>query len=567
MWLRFFYLFLFLFTLTIMIFYYETDRIKINKNILLFIIFSIITNYGQSMGSFSLTKEAMICGNQIAGIGYIYCTYFMLSIVIELCNVKFLPRFRIPLLILTFILSALMITADSNGIVYKSISTQVYKGIELLALENGPIHYIFILFLVGCNFGCYGVVIYTIISKAKVSKRTLIAICIIILLGSSTYILGAILRLPYNLIPLVYAITDFFLFIFSKRISLYNISSALINSYEQKSNTGYLVFDKTFRFMCCDDFSLKVFPFLNNINVDSLIPHSCRDFQKKVMFYLRRWHGDTEREYHCESNKYNIVFSIKAIKISGKTKGYLIEVRDQTQIVKSINSIEKYTKQLAIEAKKIEDTYMQMQDDIMQGMAVMIDRRDNNTGDHIKRTSGCVRIFMEELELHPEFEWCTQEFIDYMIKAAPLHDLGKIAVDDAILRKTGRFEPEERKMMETHPKEGYNIVHDILRSMKNKKFKKIAENVAHYHHEKWDGTGYPDKKKGENIPIEARIMALADVFDALVSKRCYKDAFDMEDAFKIIEQDLNTHFDPILGKIFLQCKPKLKEFYSKAIIT
>ena len=115
--------------------------------------------------------------------------------------------------------------------------------------------------------------------------------------------------------------------------------------------------------------------------------------------------------------------------------------------------------------------------------------------------------------------------------------------------------------MKTHPEKGALIVAKILHSSDDKQFRKIAENVAHYHHEKWDGTGYPKGLSGEDIPLEARIMALADVFDALVSKRCYKEKYSFDKAFSIIEESLGKHFDAELGKIFIKQRTALEAYY------
>lgn len=156
----------------------------------------------------------------------------------------------------------------------------------------------------------------------------------------------------------------------------------------------------------------------------------------------------------------------------------------------------------------------------------------------------------------------TPSFCESMIKAAPMHDLGKIAVDDAILRKPGKFTDEEYEIMKSHSAAGAKIVANVLQEVDDLEFKQIAVNVAHYHHEKYDGKGYPCGLKGEEIPFEARIMALADVFDALVSKRCYKDSFSYDKAFQIIEESLGTHFDPLLGKAFIACRENLEALYN-----
>ena len=203
-----------------------------------------------------------------------------------------------------------------------------------------------------------------------------------------------------------------------------------------------------------------------------------------------------------------------------------------------------------------------IQDSIITGMAVMVESRDNSTGGHIKRTSECVKVFIEELKNTEQFKNLAPSFCQDVIKAAPMHDLGKIAVDDAILRKPGKFTDEEYEIMKKHSAEGARIIENVLSEVDDEEFKQIAKNIAHFHHEKYNGQGYPDGLKETQIPLEARIMALADVFDALVSKRCYKDTFSYDKAFSIIEESLGSHFDPVLGKIFISCRPKLENLYN-----
>ena len=144
-----------------------------------------------------------------------------------------------------------------------------------------------------------------------------------------------------------------------------------------------------------------------------------------------------------------------------------------------------------------------------------------------------------------------------------MHDLGKIAVDDAVLRKPGRFEPEEFEKMKQHAAEGARIVKEILKATDDADFRIVAENVAHYHHERWDGSGYPEGLKEEHIPLEARIMAIADVYDALVSKRVYKESMSFEKADAIIMEGMGKHFDEKLKPFYVAARPKLEAYYKR----
>jgi HD-GYP domain-containing protein (c-di-GMP phosphodiesterase class II) len=213
-------------------------------------------------------------------------------------------------------------------------------------------------------------------------------------------------------------------------------------------------------------------------------------------------------------------------------------------------------------AERLND-YMYVKDMIILGMADLVESRDNSTGGHIKRTSEVMKIFTSKLVDYKEELGVNSYFLKCLTKAAPMHDIGKIAIDDKVLRKKGKYTEVEFNEMKKHTTEGARIVKQILENVEDVEFYNIIRNVAHYHHEKWNGKGYPQGLAGEDIPLEARIMALADVFDALVSKRCYKEAFSYDKAFMIIEESLGEHFDPNLGKIFLDCRPILEDLYDE----
>jgi len=158
-----------------------------------------------------------------------------------------------------------------------------------------------------------------------------------------------------------------------------------------------------------------------------------------------------------------------------------------------------------------------------------------------------------------------KRYYNNVINAAPMHDLGKIAIDDRILKKKGRLTPKEFSIMQTHAEKSAQLVESILGGIEEEDFVRVAVNIARFHHEKWNGEGYPKHLKGEEIPLEARIMAIADVYDALVSKRCYKEPMSFEDAYNVMISSMGTHFDPGLEEIFIQSRKKLEEYYKNSI--
>ena len=249
---------------------------------------------------------------------------------------------------------------------------------------------------------------------------------------------------------------------------------------------------------------------------------------------------------------------------NSRKRGYQLVISDDTNNQKYIGLIKNYNQNLEKEVKEKTQDIVKMHNNLIRSMAKLVESRDNSTGGHIIRTSDVVGLLMDEIMKDPEFTWknqITPTFRDNLIKAAPLHDIGKIAVDDEVLRKPGRFTPEEFEQMKLHAPEGAKGLHSILKDTNDASFKVLAENVAHFHHERMDGSGYPDGLKGDAIPIEARIMAVADVYDALVSKRVYKDRMSFEKADSIMMESMGKHFDRRLEKYYIAARPGIEAYY------
>ncbi len=197
------------------------------------------------------------------------------------------------------------------------------------------------------------------------------------------------------------------------------------------------------------------------------------------------------------------------------------------------------------------------QDVTIIGFATLAEFRDQETGAHILRTQQYVRILAKYLMIHPRFSGLlNQEYIDLLYKSAPLHDIGKIAIPDHILLKPGKLTPEEFEIMKQHTTLGRNAIARAEEALGNveSSFLSLAREVAYTHHEKWDGSGYPRGLKGDDIPLSGRLMALADVYDALISKRIYKGTISPEKAEEIIQSESGAHFDPDVVEAFLDIR-------------
>ncbi|MBQ3836412.1 MAG: HD domain-containing protein [Treponema sp.] len=204
---------------------------------------------------------------------------------------------------------------------------------------------------------------------------------------------------------------------------------------------------------------------------------------------------------------------------------------------------------------------IEMQNNTIIGMANLVENRDVDTGEHVKRTSAYVKLLAEEAKKTLEYRnILTDKYIALVVKAAPMHDIGKIVVPDAILKKPGKLTLDEFLQIQRHTIEGARIVHEVLDDNSDPEYVKIAAEIALCHHEKWNGSGYPQQLEGLDIPVCARIMALADVFDALVSMRCYKEPFSCDEAFQIIQDASGKHFDPVLVDCFMKIRPKIEKY-------
>ena len=212
------------------------------------------------------------------------------------------------------------------------------------------------------------------------------------------------------------------------------------------------------------------------------------------------------------------------------------------------------------EIQKQKARVTKMQNSMTMVLADMVESRDENTGLHIHKTAKYVQIILEkmqELGLHPDF--INDKYIQNVVNSAPLHDIGKIKIPDQILNKPGKLTPEEFEIMKTHASAGGEIIEQVIAQVPNSSYLKEAKFIATYHHEKWDGSGYPTGLSKTDIPFSARVMAVADVFDALVSKRVYKPAMPLEKAFNIIKESAGNHFDPEIVEVFFAAKDQICE--------
>jgi len=201
--------------------------------------------------------------------------------------------------------------------------------------------------------------------------------------------------------------------------------------------------------------------------------------------------------------------------------------------------------------------------EMVMSFATLVENKDGSTGGHIKRTTAYVKLLAEELRTRGCYkDVLTKDYIQNLSQAAPMHDIGKIAVPDVVLQKPGRLTAEEFEIIKKHTTDGGRIIEETFGNLGDEEYTGMAYQVARYHHEKWNGKGYPEGLKQAEIPLCARIMAVADVFDAVSEKRCYREAMPLERCFDIIREGRGQDFDPVIADVFLEIRDKVEQIHS-----
>ena len=523
----------------------------------------MISCVGYYIVSCAETLETAIVGQQIIYLGGVFIPVFLLFGTMKLCKIK-VPKFFAGLLFIwCMAILCLIFTIENNDLYYTKMFLIEDYGMTYLEVEYGAFHILYIAFLAFNMIAMAGIIFYAMIKKRNISYKVTSTLLTAEVITISLYFIRIIMHDTFEWFTVAYIFDEILILILIKRICMYDVSESVAKALDENSSYGYIVLDKDLRYLSSNDMAEEYLSEIKTLKVDSIVTkENAPILIEKFGHWIANPNDKTAVCIIEENGKY-IKATIKHLlnEKNHKLVGYYIELEDDTAQQKYMLLINNYSDNLEKEVREQTAHINKMQDKIVLGMADMVENRDNNTGGHIKRTSEVVRIFTNELILHSSEYDFTNEFLEYVVKAAPMHDLGKIAVDDSVLRKPGKYTPEEFNEMKKHSEKGAEIVTQILEGVNDENFVDIARNVAHYHHEKWNGEGYPQQLSGVGIPVEARIMALADVFDALVSKRCYKDKMSYDKAFNIIEESLGSHFDPDLGSVFLKCRPQLEAFY------
>ena len=532
-----------------------------DPNITIITVLVPVLNVSFVLMALSRTVEEAVVALKFTYIGGCFLIVAVMFLIFKVCGFTLKPWQKGLILAISTGVYATALTIGHSPIFYESMPVLgTFEGASYLTGKHyGPMHTVFYI-LVGIYYlFTIVVIVYTFIKKKQVSRTILILIVLSVTFALVGFFGGRLFQIIEPL-PASYTLGMIIYIIIAARLRLYDASDSVTDSLVEKGDTGFVSFDSKMRYLGSNDTAKEMFPELKEAIIDKRLNNEWakEQFENWIETFKEQ---ENENRHLVEKEGRTYMVNVNKLNLGRiYPNGYQVFITDDTQNQTYIKLIKNYNSELESEVAKKTKSVIEMQDKLVLGMATMVEGRDNSTGGHIRRTSDVVRFLVEEMKKDKDLS-LSDEFYNDLIKAAPMHDLGKITVDDAVLRKPGKFTPEEYEQMKKHAPEGARIVAQILDGTDDKEFARIATNVAHYHHEKWDGTGYPDHLAGAKIPLEARIMAIADVYDALVSKRVYKEKFTFEDANNIIVESMGKHFDKSLEKYYLQAREKIENYY------
>lgn len=524
-------------------------------------ILATISNMGALYRSLATTLEMAIFANALSYVGGCFLPVCILFCTLSLCRIEISKKWKVIAVIPGFLLYIIVLMDNKLHWLYKSANLTSWDNISIIEKEYGPAHTCFYALIIIYTLITFAVLWIGYTRRKEASVKNISLIFMLEFITVAVYFIQRFLPAAIQLTSVSYVFAQVVILVILQRLSLYDVDGTVIDAILNAGEMGCLLFTQNGKYLGCNAQAAEWFPQMKELKVDRELPVDENELYVKLDEWINSARkSNTNQDFYYKKGDY--IYKIEVGLLYRKLKAICIRftITDYTDEQKYKDLLTQYNDDLKREVAKNVKHIEEMQNRLVLGMADMVENRDNSTGGHIKRTSKIVEILVSAIKEENELG-LSDEFCDALIKAAPMHDLGKIAVDDDILRKPGKFTDEEFAIMKTHAEKGAAIVRNLLQNIDDDYFAEIAENVAHYHHERVDGTGYPKGLRSEEIPIEARIMAIADVYDALVSKRCYKESMSFEEAYNIIEDGMGKQFDQRLEKYFIASRTKLEEFY------
>ena len=539
-------------------FIYTFEGKKVNCLLLLINLLMLVSNLGYLAKALAQTLPEAVIALKICYIGGCFIPPVLLWAITCIANFKMNHWIPTVSYLFSFFVFALVLTIGYNNVYYKFLDISSFMGTTIIVKKYNWTAFFFYFVMIGNTIPTLLIVFYSLFKKNTVSNKNAKLIVCMEVLNIFLFIVSGKYNHIIEVMPFMYVVDGWIMIYLQRRVMMYNVEDSINTSMGTQENNSYIIFDINKNYIGSNSKFEQLFPEIVNCGIDFKIKNIPE--VEKMYSWIEAFNKDNKKEFPFEKNGQHYNCTVAKVLFKDKLVGNIIEFKDDTDKFNYLRLLSKYNTELENEVREKTKQIYNIQTKLVVGMANMVENRDENTGGHIKRTSGIVKILVDTIIQYDLF-MNDEDYFQNIVKAAPMHDLGKITITDTILRKPGRLTSEEFEIMKTHATKSAELVEEILQDAEEKDFVEIAKNVAKHHHERWDGSGYPDKLKGEEIPFEARLMAVADVYDALVSERCYKKAMSFEEASKIMLESMGTHFDPEFEQVFLLSQQRLENYY------
>lgn len=497
---------------------------------------------------------------------YLDSTVLIVSVMFSLLHtigIRIKPWTKIVAYGICFIQLAVVCLCAHDDLYYKSIRIIDTDLGHVTKTTYGPLMIIHFIYLAVLLLWMLEIFIVGFVKKGAYSRRNLLTYSVLLGTGLVIYFVEIKISAPFTMLVFLYTIADVVIALRYDSAHAHELDFLIAEHQKRHEKRGYAAVSLRRRFLTANEKSRDFLPFLDRQRVNEKL--LCEDeIGREIYDLLDAFDEQTEstKRFRVGGMTCECEVSYFSVQEGGKRQGYLLELRDATAEQRAYDVMSSYNETLNAQVAEKTDNIREIQNKIVLGMANMIENRDNNTGGHVKRTSDTIHIIVDEIRRQGIIP-VDEQLAEDIVRAAPTHDLGKISIDNAILNKPGRLTDEEFEIMKTHSAKSGELVKILLEGVEEERFVQVAYHVARYHHERWDGRGYPEGLVGEMIPLEARIMAIADVYDALVSKRVYKEPMSFEKSAAIMCECMGTQFDPNMKSVFLGCREKLEEYYTQ----
>ncbi len=519
---------------------------KVDSLLILFALLVVINCAGYYFLYTSKVLEMAIFANKFLYFGGCFAPLFTVLLLCRLCNIK-MPKPLIAFLTLySSVVWAFVFTIGKSGIYYKHVELCFGDGYAYLAKDYGPAHTLYPIMIVLYGLLMLYYMFYAIHKRSEVSVQVILTIGTTGVAVISMYILEKILHLNVALVPFAYLLGLGLIAKYYTRISMYDLSSNLAVSMEKMEDYAYLIFDNQYRYFHANSLAKELFPEIKDWNIDQAVPESETYLYKAVVQYLIDWDEKDTGDRTINVNESYFKLHIRAIDYGRKENvGFLLELSDCTSEQKYYTVMEEYNarmeKEIFEKTRELRTQQIQTKNFFLQTVIALseaVDAKDRYTSGHSRRVAEYSRKIAARMGK-------SKEELDDIYYTGLLHDVGKIRIPVEIINKPGKLTDDEFNIIKVHPVTGYHI----LRSISENSSIAIA---AKYHHERYDGKGYPNGLSGTNIPEIARILCVADSYDAMTSNRSYRNALPQDVVRSEIEKGKGTQFDPQIANIMLQ---------------